>query len=129
MRTRRPGTNGNIAGVKPSRSERWRRSGSVSRSSGPGRHGPGPRVGEVVPDVEDAQAVAGEPAPGVVRGGGAQRVAAFAGGVVEVQDDVGHGVQVEVVVLRRQLDPPPADRALVLERQVPLVPEVQLEQP
>ena len=88
----------------------------------------GPGVGEVVADVEQPQPVAGEPAAGVARGRLAQGSAAFAGGVVEVQDQVGQRVQVEVVVLRRQFDAPPADRPEILERQVPLVPEAQLEQ-
>ena len=44
-----------------------------------------PRVGQLMPDVDQPQAVAGQPTARVPRGGRAERVSALAGGVVEVQ--------------------------------------------
>ena len=57
-----------------------------------------------------------------------EQLAAVAGRVAQVQDDVGDRVVVELAELGRQLEPPGADRARALERQVALVAQVGLEQ-
>ena len=61
-------------------------------------------------------------------GGRAESVAAVARGVADVQHGVADRVVVELPELLRQLDAPGRDRARALERQVPLVAEVGLEQ-
>src|SRR5437762_2590816 len=48
-------------------------------------------------------------------------------GVPEVKHHIRDRRGIDLVVLRRELDPPPADRTGALEREVLLVPEVDLE--
>ncbi len=86
-----------------------------------------PGIGHVALHVEEPDARARQIALRTLIGSAAQYLPALAGGVVEVQDDVGDGIEVELVVLRRQLDTPAADRPGQFERQVTLVAEVQLE--
>ena len=64
----------------------------------------------------------------LLAGRAAQHLAALTRRVVQVNHEVAEGIGVEPVVLRRQFDPPAAHRAGEFERQVPLVPEAQLEQ-
>jgi len=66
--------------------------------------------------------------PTAVRGGGlAQGLAAVAGGVLDVEDHVGEGGEVEVVVALAELELPGALGARPLEGEVALVAEVELE--
>src|SRR6202035_291283 len=77
---------------------------------------PVPGLREVVADVEEAQAGAGQGLLGGLGGGPAPDVAPLARPVVEVQDGVAQCVEVELVVLGRQLQAPAADDARELER-------------
>ncbi len=86
-----------------------------------------PCVGKIVFEVEEAPTLAREPALRGFAGRFAQPLAPFARRVVEMQNDVAQGLHGEVVVLLRQLESPPADCPVELERQIPCVVEAQLK--
>ena len=79
---------------------------------------PVPGLREVVLDVEEPQAGAGQVLLRGRVGGPAQHVPTLACRVVEVQDGVAQRVEVELVVLWLQLHSPAADSTRELERQV-----------
>ena len=87
-----------------------------------------PGIREFVPDVEVAQTCAGKMTLGNLVGGPAQNFPALTRRVVQMQNQVGHAIDIELIVLLRKLDADPADSAHELEWQVPFVAEVEFEQ-
>jgi hypothetical protein len=86
-----------------------------------------PRVGKIMPEVEEAPAVAGQTSSRAFEGFAPQHLAPFACGVIKVENEVGDGVEIEVVVLRRQFDAPAAHRPEKFERQIALVVKIELQ--
>src|SRR5215212_394533 len=95
-----------------------------------------PLVRELLPRAEDAD----EPLPALSEGDAVERLlqlrngllferpAALAGGVAHVQHDVGDRVVIELREVLGQINPPLADHAMALERQIAVVAQVRLEQ-
>lgn len=99
--------------------------GAVMRA---GREDRAPQVRELVADVEEADAGAGEAGPAGRRGAGAQLAPALARRVAEAHYEVAQRVHVELVVVRGQLDSPAANGSGEFEWEIPFVSEVEFEQ-
>jgi hypothetical protein len=77
-----------------------------------------PHVGEIMPEIEDAPTCAWQIACGSLPRSAAQCLAALASHSAEVDREIAQKLHVKAVVFGRHLDPPPADRPMIFERQV-----------